>query len=200
MKIEFNFVQTTSTFSTLYNLLKRDRVLLPEYSTSGLVEAFTSFVRGIDSDIRTVLADPTMLDRILNTPDLNISDIKSFKFLLTTAGLDIVFYEVAEDLTENADSIPAGMLEYNYLNRNTTVLPHSLKNTLNSKDTSVSEMYQDIMVRYGLMNKMPDNTLTANINTLQATEKLTGKVIPQVANLIEDILEYLGIQVVIIKS
>jgi hypothetical protein len=76
------------------------------------------FIKDNQESIRLSLRNSFPLDVIIGKSEVYPSDLLNFRLVLIQSGLDIVVVSVADDAVDNAEGVPNGFLEYNFIDSN----------------------------------------------------------------------------------
>jgi hypothetical protein len=179
------------------------------YDVENDTEALNAVGKFINENISTfqaALTDQRFLTQLQNLNNLTINTFNCIRYMLSTKGIDLWVFYVAETAV-NPEDLEAGMVEYNVLDRNTTIgsfLPMGTKFIQTRTDLSPSKLYNEICESYGLFEGSvfagQNNPIKVMVDAMKTDEELVGQVGTQKTTYVNSILEFLNKDVRVITE
>lgn len=203
MTIELNLVFSQGIYASVFSLLARQRTKIE--STEDTMAAVLKFLNDNSEVLRDTLSDEDLINRIISTEFLTISEFMSLKYLLASSGVDVLVYEVA-DLEVDPESIPEDQTEYMIINDLdiTNGVKLASKFVVPSKEIDLYSVYAKAIEVGNFftteLTKGYKNPLLNALSTLKQSEQLLGNSPVGITTAIESMLKYLGISIVAITN
>ena len=161
------------------------------------------FVKGFLSDnmdnLESAIANSDLVSLINSDQAMTSIDFASINYLLGQVGYKVYIWNVADD-EENPNSVPAGTLEYNVINRNFLQNDYpTVTKLIQAENQSVSDIASMIVEQSGLFDegkfagiKNPFNIL---VNNLKDEAGKLGRVNSSIITRIYSLLDQMGINI-----
>lgn len=202
MNLELNLVKTQSIYSRVSSSIARQRTLINNESEA--MSAIMSFIADNIEIFDAALSNKALVNQLQNLTDLTIDEFSSLKFMLASNGLDILAWAISDNEL-NEIEVPDGILEYNIVDRNNSLmsfLDFCTKINISEESGTLADMYQRIVDMYGLFEGDLFvgylNPLSSQVQVLRQTEQTLGVTPNAITTYLNSVLEYLGKEIYVI--
>lgn len=202
MNLELNLVKTQSIYSRVSSSIARQRTLINNESEA--MSAIMSFIADNIEIFDAALSNKALVNQLQNLTDLTIDEFSSLKFMLASNGLDILAWAISDNELNEVE-VPDGILEYNVVDRNNSLmsfLEFSTKINISEESSTLADMYQRIVDMYGLFEGDLFvgylNPLSSQVQVLRQTEQTLGVTPNAITTYLNSVLEYLGKEIYVI--
>lgn len=202
MNLELNLVKTQSIYSRVSSSIARQRTLINNESEA--MSAIMSFIADNIEIFDAALSNKALVNQLQNLTDLTIDEFSSLKFMLASNGIDILAWAISDNELNEVE-VPDGILEYNVVDRNNSLmsfLDFCTKININEESSTLADMYQRIVDMYGLFEGDLFvgylNPLSSQVQVLRQTEQTLGVTPNAITTYLNSVLEYLGKEIYVI--
>lgn len=164
-----------------------------------VLEFVKGFLRDNLGNLESTLGNSDLVSLINSDTALTSSDFASLNYLLSQVGYKVAIWNVADD-EENPNSVGAGTIEYNVINRN--FLQHdypTVTKLLPSEDQNLAEIVSMIVDQSGLFDESKfagvKNPFTILINNLKDENDKLGKINSSIITRVYSLLDQMGINI-----
>lgn len=195
MNLEINLVKVASVDAKMSKLLARNRVLVQ--SDTEALDSIAKFIADNASTFTAVITDQRLVAQLQDLSKLTIVDLDCLRYVLSTKGLDLWYFYVA-DVESNPSDIPEGLIEYNILdssNMMSAFIPFGTKVSKSQQDNKLTDLYTKVMEMYGLFNggifNGMRNPIKATVESMKSSEELLGMVPTMQTTYLNSIFDFL---------
>ncbi len=162
-----------------------------------------SFVQGFLKDnldkFEGGIGSPELVDMINSDATLTRRDISCINYYLVRLGLIVKVFNVTDD-EENSTGVPAGIVEWNVIDRNFIQYdyPTSIK-IIPADNVDIPAVLRQVAETHGLFDSDKfsgiKNPLTTMLDNLDNVKRVTGAISADITTKLYDILDELGISI-----
>lgn len=164
-----------------------------------VLEFVKGFLRDNLDNLESSISNSNLVDLINSDQAITNTDFASIQYLLRQIGYVVTIWNVADD-EENANSVGAGTIEYNVINRNFLQSDYpTVTKLIPPENQNVSDIVGTIVEQSGLFDESKfagiKNPFTIYINNLKDENGKFGRVNSSIITKIYTLLDQMGISV-----
>lgn len=179
MNLEVNLVRTSSIDSRMAKFIVRERFKV-ENDTEAL-DAIKQFISNHMDTFTASISNKVFLNSLSNLQSLTINELDCLRYVLSvTVNLDIWYWYVSDNET-NPTEVPAGIYEYQIVDKSNVVgmfIPFTTKISQSQSDNKLTTLYDQINDMFGFFKSTLftgiENPLTKMINSIKGDENVLG--------------------------